>query len=849
MTNRRYLTAILTLALGLALGPALAKADDQPTPGVARISLIHGDVATQRGDSGDVVAASLNTPVVEGDNVTSGARSRAEVQLDYANVIRLDQNSSVKVAGLTRTHIQIQLAQGVMTYSVFKGNEADIEIDTPNMAVHPVGVGTYRVQVDTPQETELIVREGGQANVTTPQGSTMVNDKDRIVVKGTDSPEYQISKAPGRDEWDNWNRDRDHVIENASSYRYTNRYYTGSQDLDRYGHWVQVPDHDWCWTPYVDAGWVPYSYGRWVWEPYWGWTWVSHDPWGWAPYHYGRWFVYGSSWYWWPGVVSVGYYPVWAPAYVSFIGFGFGYHHFGFGFGYGYSSIGWCPLAPFDPIYPWWGFHNRFNSVNITNITNVTNITNITNVRNGLPTSVAQGFRNPRWRQGITTVSTNDFVNGRVTRRMGTISEATLRSGQMIRGTVPAVPTRESLRPTNRTVSPALAARANTNPRFFTRQQPPAVNRSFETQAAGVRQMMQSNPLQARANEGVAGRPSAVGAQGAANTSAAVRGGAQAGRGTGVGSVEARATTQAGAQAQANNRGRVNNDLGVWQRFGRNPGATVGGSQPGGQQANRPAPSNAPRSTQSAQPGWQRFGAGNAPQAGRSVAPSPRGAEPGVRGGSTPNQQAPARVQGTDSGWQRFNAPASRGQTPAQQNRTIQQSAPRGVEPRSAAPQTRGNSGWQQFTPRAQPAPRSSSFSEPRNQSAAPSGGWNRFTPQPQAQPNWRQERSSGGWNSPRQSGGSYAAPRSEYRGSGGGGGGRPPLEMRKPIVTERGGGGGYYGAPRGGGGGNYSAPRGGGSYSAPRSGGSYSAPRGGGGGGGRSAPTPRSGGDGGRRH
>ena len=84
-----------------------------------------------------------------------------------------------------------------------------------------------------------------------------------------------------------------------------------------------MPDYGQVWTPYATAGWAPYRDGRWVWEPFYGWTWVSYEPWGWAPYHYGRWFFYGSSWCWWPGPLSVypAYYPVWAPAYVSFFGF------------------------------------------------------------------------------------------------------------------------------------------------------------------------------------------------------------------------------------------------------------------------------------------------------------------------------------------------------------------------------------------------------------------------------------------------------------------------------------------------------------------------------------------------
>ena len=47
-------------------GPS-GEAPAQTDQGVARISLIHGDVSTQRGDSGDWSAATLNQPAMTGD--------------------------------------------------------------------------------------------------------------------------------------------------------------------------------------------------------------------------------------------------------------------------------------------------------------------------------------------------------------------------------------------------------------------------------------------------------------------------------------------------------------------------------------------------------------------------------------------------------------------------------------------------------------------------------------------------------------------------------------------------------------------------------------------------------------
>src|SRR2546428_12511295 len=105
--------AILLMML-LCLGSARAQAPVQVEPGVARISLIHGDVSTQRGDSGDWEAAALNQPIVSSDKVSTGASSRAEVQLDHANILRLGDNTLANISGLSRTQVQVRLSRGLI---------------------------------------------------------------------------------------------------------------------------------------------------------------------------------------------------------------------------------------------------------------------------------------------------------------------------------------------------------------------------------------------------------------------------------------------------------------------------------------------------------------------------------------------------------------------------------------------------------------------------------------------------------------------------------------------------------------------------------------------------------------
>src|SRR4029077_21132327 len=77
------------------------QADQQqtgPAQGAARISLLRGDVSTQRGDSGDWVAVTLNTPVMAGDRVSTSSTGSAELELDSANMLRLSGNAEADIA-------------------------------------------------------------------------------------------------------------------------------------------------------------------------------------------------------------------------------------------------------------------------------------------------------------------------------------------------------------------------------------------------------------------------------------------------------------------------------------------------------------------------------------------------------------------------------------------------------------------------------------------------------------------------------------------------------------------------------------------------------------------------------
>ena len=598
-------------------------AGTQNDQGVARVSFIHGDVTMQRGDSGDVSSVTLNTPLMAGDKISTGDGSRAEVQLDYANILRLDRNAQASIATLDKNRIQIQVGQGLASYSVLKGSEAEVEIDTPNVSVHPARDGRYRVQVNPDGDTFVTVNEG-EAQVSTSEGSTTVKKYQLITVRGTGTDaQYKVTEARDGDDWDKWNKDRDNVIYNATGYRKTNRYYTGAGDLDDHGTWTEVPDYGQVWVPQVDSGWAPYRDGRWVWEPYWGWTWVSYESWGWAPYHYGRWFPWGGSWAWWPGPIYPAYRPIWAPAYVSFFGFGGGV---GFGVGFGFGSIGWLPIGPCDFFHPWWGgFRDRFGVVGFDRIGGLRD--GIAPLHGGNQFSNLHNvLNNDRIRAGVSGVPAASF--GRGTTLARGVGAADLRNGRMMTGNLPVVPTHDSLRVSDRPVSSAAAARMSTPHSFLSKSTPAARPEPFTSQAARVNESIQRN-----------GQFQAINGSRPAENPGANR--------TGFASQSA-TRPQSSAGQQPNSAAGVRNPVQSQTRGGQ----TLEGQ---GQR---------PQAAQGATD-WQRFGGEHGSTNSQSPVAQPQirsNAQPESRNNAPAGREFPNANAGQASGWQRFsgsNGPAA----------------------------------------------------------------------------------------------------------------------------------------------------------------------------------------------
>ena len=307
LPRRIALTALAALCAVTWTAPVGARAEgasaSKPGTGVARLSLVDGEVNVQRGDSnGYTTAAVINTPVLGADYVTTGDKAHAELQFDGSTMVRLNSGVQMRLMHVDTKSRELQLAVGTIELRLLRGTDGTSTVDTSSISIKPLHSGSYRVTVTPEGETDFTVRDGS-AEVDTPQGTQTIDVGVTLVASGpADAPTTSTHDALALDDFDTFNKNRDRIRGRAlASNAYVNRDIDGADDLDRYGRWADDSSYGHVWIPANTASnWSPYRDGRWVWEDGYGWTWIAVEPWGWAPYHYGRWShspAYGWAWY------------------------------------------------------------------------------------------------------------------------------------------------------------------------------------------------------------------------------------------------------------------------------------------------------------------------------------------------------------------------------------------------------------------------------------------------------------------------------------------------------------------------------------------------------------------------
>jgi len=362
----------------LLLFPPFAEANSL---GEMRVNLVHGDVQVKIADTGEWVPASVNMPLVEGDELWVPEGSRAALQTVRGIYVRLDEGTALQILRRDVDSYQFFLAEGRVYVLNRAPRRSVLQIDTPDASIRAFGNARFRIDIPGGETDVSVFR--GSVRVENGDGTTTVRAGDMLAV-GADGY-VELSPVLPPDDWQRWNAQRDRIVlARGKSYGYLPdelRMY--SSDFEENGRWVNVPEYGYVWTPtvVVIGNWAPYRHGRWVWRGG-NYVWIGYEPWGWAPYHYGRWtFAARIGWCWVPPARGDVY---WAPGYVGWVRTG--------------DHVAWVPLAPRETYYGY-GNYGRYS----TNITNV----NITQVR------VTNVYRNVNVTNSITVVNQSTFLSGR----------------------------------------------------------------------------------------------------------------------------------------------------------------------------------------------------------------------------------------------------------------------------------------------------------------------------------------------------------------------------------------------------------------------------------------------------
>ena len=497
----------------IAASAAFLAAQTDPPGRVGRLNYMDGTVSFQPAGVSDWVDASVNRPLIPGDNIWVGDRARAELHVG-STALRLGANTAFQFLNLDDQTVQIRLSEGTLTVRLRGLAQGQVfEVDTTNLAFNLLRPGEYRIDTNPDSQTTTITIRDGEGDLTGGGQTFPVAARQEVVVSGTDQITYSLASTPGADAWDQWCSERDRREDQSQSARYVSREVAGYDDLDQYGRWNNQPGYGNVWMPTsVAAGWAPYHDGHWAWIAPWGWTWVDDAPWGFAPFHYGRWATFGDRWGWIPGPLAVT--PIYAPALVAWIGGGRGGSGFSLSFSFGTAAaVGWFPLGPREPYFPSYqasrGYFTRVNNTNtVINNTTINNYYDYSRTSNNTEITNIK-YVNQNVRNGVTAVPQDTFARGRrVSQDARAVPAAQLASAQVF-GAPKIAPQRESVlgaradtasraaRPPANVLSRPVVARTAPPPAPvpFERQQPAlAQNPGRPLPTAAVQQMRQGAP-------------------------------------------------------------------------------------------------------------------------------------------------------------------------------------------------------------------------------------------------------------------------------------------------------------------------------------------------------------------
>jgi hypothetical protein len=281
---------------------------------VVRLSEVQGDVHVDRNAGQGLEKAFLNLPITQGVKLQTGKDGRAEVEFEDGSTLRVTPETvitfpqlSLRDSGAKVSTVHLQEGSAYVNFAGSKDDEFTLTFAHEKLAL----AHSAHLRLEMGDADATLAVFNGEVQVQGDAGTVAVSKNHTAQFDLTDDDHYELAKSVEPDPFDAWDKEQNqyHQQYASNSYSSYSPYAYGTNDLNYYGSFSNVPGYGNVWQPYfAGAGWDPFMNGAWAFTPGFGYGWVSGYPWGWTPYHYGSWvYLPTSGWGWLPGGTWTGW--------------------------------------------------------------------------------------------------------------------------------------------------------------------------------------------------------------------------------------------------------------------------------------------------------------------------------------------------------------------------------------------------------------------------------------------------------------------------------------------------------------------------------------------------------------
>jgi FecR protein len=281
---------------------------------VVRLSEVQGDVQVDRNTGQGLERAFLNLPITQGVKLQTGKDGRAEVEFEDGSTLRVTPETvitfpqlSLRDSGAKVSTVHLQEGSAYVNFAGSKDDEFTLTFAHEKLAL----AHSAHLRLEMADADATLAVFNGEVQVQGDAGTVAVSKNHTAQFDLTDDDHYELAKSVEPDPFDEWDKQQNqyHQQYASNSYSSYSPYAYGTNDLNYYGSFSNVPGYGNVWQPYfAGAGWDPFMNGAWAFTPGFGYGWVSGYPWGWTPYHYGSWvYLPTGGWGWQPGGTWTGW--------------------------------------------------------------------------------------------------------------------------------------------------------------------------------------------------------------------------------------------------------------------------------------------------------------------------------------------------------------------------------------------------------------------------------------------------------------------------------------------------------------------------------------------------------------